>query len=71
MKRAKRCEQRYLSPRQVEENYPFSSWTVRNWAYSGKITSVKVGGPKGRLLIPISEIERIIAEGTRLRIPAR
>jgi predicted site-specific integrase-resolvase len=68
MKQTETSLKRYLSPRGVEEQYPFSRWTVREWAYTGKITSIKVGGPKGRLLIPVSEIERIIAEGTRSRV---
>ncbi|HKV77396.1 MAG TPA: helix-turn-helix domain-containing protein [Candidatus Sulfotelmatobacter sp.] len=42
-----------------------SVWTARAWAYSGRITSVKVGA---RLQIPESEIERVIAAGTRPRI---
>jgi hypothetical protein len=61
--------QQYLSPAQVAQLYPFSHWTIRQWAYNGKIESIKIGGPKGRLLIPVSEIERIIVEGTRPRLP--
>jgi predicted site-specific integrase-resolvase len=70
MTKPKNNKKRYLSPREVEEQYPFSRWTVRTWAYTGKIASVKIGGHGGRLLIPVSEIERIIAEGTRPRVPA-
>lgn len=69
--RIERCDERYLSPREVQEKYPFSIWTVRRWAYSGKIAFVKAGGPKGRVLIPVSEIERIMTEGTRPRSPGR
>lgn len=58
----------YVSPIEGERISPFSRWQLRGWAYSGVISSVKIGGPKGRLLIPIGEIERILVEGTR---PAR
>jgi hypothetical protein len=39
-----------------------SVWTWRRWAYDGKIASVKAGK---RLLIPASEVERILNEGLR------
>lgn len=45
-----------------------SRWTWRQLAYKGKISSVKIGT---RLLIPISEVRRIIAEGTRPRISCK
>ena len=45
-----------------------SRWTWRAWAYSGKVASVKMGR---RLLIPMAEIRRVIAEGTRPRLEVR
>jgi excisionase family DNA binding protein len=39
-----------------------SVWTARQWAYRGKVTSVKAGK---LLLIPTSEVARLIAEHTR------
>jgi len=39
-----------------------SRWSWRRDAYAGTISSVKLGA---RLLIPISEIRRILAENTR------
>jgi excisionase family DNA binding protein len=39
-----------------------SVWTARQWAYRGKISSCKAGK---FLLIPASEISRLIAENTR------
>ena len=39
-----------------------SRWTWRRMAYAGRIASSKVGK---RLLIPTSEIDRILAEGYR------
>jgi excisionase family DNA binding protein len=41
-----------------------SVWTLRKKAYEGAIASVKIGV---KLLIPESEIERLIREGTRPR----
>ncbi len=44
-----------------------SRWSWRKDAYAGKISSVKIGR---RLLIPVSEIRRVIAEGYRQRVNA-
>jgi excisionase family DNA binding protein len=45
-----------------------SVWTARQWAYRRKISSCKVGK---LLLIPSSEIFRLIVENTRPRIDDR
>lgn len=37
-----------------------SIWTLRKKAYEGEVASVKIGS---KLLIPESEIERLISEG--------
>jgi hypothetical protein len=42
-----------------------SPWTWRNRAYAGIVTSVKMAGSNSRLLIPLSEVQRLIAQGTR------
>ncbi len=42
-----------------------SRWSWRRDAYDGRIASVKLGT---KLLIPVSEIRRVIAEGTRPRV---
>jgi hypothetical protein len=42
-----------------------SRWSWRRDAYDGKIASVKIGA---KLLIPVSEIRRVIAENTRPRV---
>jgi hypothetical protein len=47
-----------------------SPWTWRARAYSGRCESVKMRGPKSRLLIPESEVYRLIQEGTRPRVVA-
>jgi hypothetical protein len=43
-----------------------SRWSWRRDAYEGRVSSVKIGS---RLLLPIAEIRRVIAEGTRPRVP--
>jgi hypothetical protein len=42
-----------------------SRWSWRRDAYEGRIASVKLGA---KLLIPIAEIRRVIAENTRPRV---
>jgi excisionase family DNA binding protein len=42
-----------------------SVWTVRAWAYAGKISSNKLGK---RLMVSSAEIDRIIAESERPRL---
>lgn len=42
-----------------------SEWTWRARAYQGVVASVKMGGPKSRLLIPENEIHRLIEKGLR------
>jgi hypothetical protein len=52
----------YLSVQEAERRYGPSEWTWRRWAYTGRIGSVKLGS---RLLLPVSECERLIQAGTR------
>ena len=42
-----------------------SRWSWRRDAYEGKISSVKLGA---KLLIPVAEVRRVIAENTRPRV---
>jgi hypothetical protein len=42
-----------------------SRWSWRRDCYSGVVTSVKIGR---RLFLPVSEVHRVIAENTRLRV---
>jgi len=44
-----------------------SPWTWRRWAYDGKIASAKAGK---RLLIPKSEVDRVMKEGLRPALEA-
>jgi predicted site-specific integrase-resolvase len=46
----------------LEELTGVSRWTWRRWACEGKVASVKLGN---RLLIPVSECERLVKEGMR------
>jgi len=43
-----------------------SRWTWRQMAYRRRITSCKIGR---RLLLPVSEVRRVLQEGMRHRLP--
>jgi hypothetical protein len=58
-------EAEYVSVQGAETMTGRSRWSWRRDAYSGKIASVKLGV---KLLIPIAEIRRVIAENTRPRL---
>lgn len=60
--RTKAVEPELLSVDEAEIISGRSRWSWRRDAYSGRISSVKLGR---RLLIPVAEIRRLIAEGTR------
>jgi excisionase family DNA binding protein len=64
---SRRISADYLGVADAEAATGVSRWTWRRWAYDGRITSVKLGK---RLLIPASEISRLVAENTRLRVDA-
>jgi hypothetical protein len=57
-----RVEAEYVSVQGAENMTGRSRWSWRRDAYEGKIASVKLGA---KLLIPIAEIRRVIAENTR------
>lgn len=52
----------YLGVAELEAVTGISRWTWRRWAYDGKVGSVKLGK---RLLIPATEVQRLIAENSR------
>lgn len=56
----------YVSVDQAEIITGVSRWTWRAYAYRGRVESCKVGA---RLLIPISEVRRVLDEGRRARVP--
>jgi excisionase family DNA binding protein len=53
---------RFIGVSEAEAITSISRWTWRRWAYDGKVESVKLGK---RLLIPVSEIDRLVAKGRR------
>ena len=55
-------EREFVSVTDAEQMSSISAWTWRQMAYNGKVASSKVGR---RLLIPVSEIRRILSEGMR------
>lgn len=63
-----KVEPEFVSVQAAEIMTGRSKWSWRRDAYSGKIASVKLGA---RLLIPVSEIRRLVAEGMRPRIDGR
>jgi hypothetical protein len=63
--RAGAVQPQYFSVAEAEMLTGLSRWTWRSWAYSGRVASIKLGK---RLVIPVAEIERVIAEGTRPRV---
>jgi hypothetical protein len=53
-----------VSPSQLEQLFPYNHRFWRGLVYAGKIKgSLKPGGPRGRLLIPLAEAKRILREG--------
>jgi hypothetical protein len=60
-----RVEPEFVSVQGAETMTGRSRWSWRRDAYEGKIASVKLGA---KLLIPIAEIRRVIAENTRPRV---
>lgn len=50
---------------EAAEELGLSHWTLRSWAYSGRLASHKLGT---RLMIPRTEIDRIVAESERPRL---
>ena len=63
-----KTEAQYLGVAEAEARTGVSRWTWRRWAYDGKIASVKLGK---RLLIPTSEIQRLVAQNTRPALERR
>lgn len=52
----------FVSVKEAKALTGISDWTWREWADYGKCASVKIGS---RLLIPVSEIHRLLSEGLR------
>lgn len=65
MKPATQHEPEVIRVQEFARRLQISVWTARQWAYRGKVASCKAGK---HLLIPVSEISRLIAENTRPRL---
>jgi len=65
--KVKPLEREWTSVDDAEVVSGLSKWTWRRKAYKGDVASTKVGR---RLLIPLSEIRRVMAEGMRPRLVA-
>ena len=65
---AAKIEPELVSVQAAEVMTGRSRWSWRRDAYEGRVASVKLGA---RLLIPVSEIRRVIAEGTRPRLEVK
>jgi hypothetical protein len=63
-KTRKAVEPELMGMAEAEDMTGRSRWSWRRDAYNGRIESVKIGR---RLFVPVSEIRRVIAEGTRPR----
>jgi len=55
----------YVSVMDAEKITSVSRWTWRHYCYQGLLDYCKVGG---RLLIPLTELQRLLEEGTRFRV---
>lgn len=58
----KPLEPEYIGVAEAEQLTGISRWTWRKKAYAGVIASTKVGC---RLLLPVAEVRRVMAEGLR------
>ena len=65
---ATKVEPEYIDVQDAEVMTGRSRWSWRRDAYTGRIASVKIGA---KLLIPIAEIRRVIAENTRPRLESQ
>lgn len=54
--------QRLLSVKDFGALLGVSLWTIRAWAYKGRVASVKLGA---RMMIPTTELDRLIQENLR------
>lgn len=62
----------HLVVEEVAELTGRSAYTVRRWITEGKLRAIRLrdGGPRGKLLIPRAELERLIAAGKGADVPA-
>ncbi|MFO0815338.1 MAG: helix-turn-helix domain-containing protein [Gemmatales bacterium] len=62
----------HLTVQEVAELTGRSSYTVRRWILECRLTATRLseGGPRGKLLIPRTEVDRLIAEGKGGNVPS-
>lgn len=51
-----------LTVREVAEVFRNDVATVRSWIHSGRMTCLRLGGGRSPMLVPQSEIDRLIEE---------
>jgi len=66
--KSKPIEREYLGVEEAQTLSGRSKWSWRRDAYEGRVASCKVGR---RLLIPISEVRRVMAEGYRPAVESK
>src|SRR5947208_3043265 len=56
---------------EVAEMTGRSAYTIRRWIAEQKLQAIRLrdGGPRGKLLIPRSELERLVASGRGAQVP--
>lgn len=53
-------EHQFMTPQEVAKLLRVTDMTVRNLIKSKKIKAIQMGGPKGSIRIPTSEIEKLL-----------
>ena len=53
-------EHRFMTPKEVAELLRVTDMTVRNLIKAKKIKAIQIGGSRGSLRIPTSEIEKLL-----------